>query len=869
VKKVEDLIDSVISALFDGIGIEIPSFGLRVPFLDNLDELVEEARRQLQDFLNFFTGIMDMDGRIDNLIEPILSAIEAAIPSIDFDLGCAISNNTEECFFDALSSFVSISSFPTAIPDLSIGEISFKLPDGLTDIAETFTNEIESIMDNIVNLFEDVGCDRYETLPINIPEFIEDNLTNFTSVAFPIPNCPINVEVCTNLRLPGLESFTEGITSTLNGIISRRNRHLSVDTSNGFERILSGVDDLCQDKWSDDGPFVNGGISIPIPIDDLLRRGSIGARSWSTKIDKIFKLFGKGPTSFRKDFEKAFFHGKVGFPSLKLLMGCDDGEFQAELSLGPLIDMTIGYKADPKPEKQAKSALLYDPGHEDFKVRFQEDIRIVEDVNEILCYLDFIYVTQEMVEWSNLKIPLLPIPSKEVAGYLAKYRSGNLKGIVADLDKNTHYSPLSWNTKRNEILAYQKSWKSVRDDIMQMMEATPCSLSNWFVSKGPACLDLLYENFKPSYTRATEESCGHLYSGYILPKTKTTAEYVYDRLMETSLSVGSYTKLYGDVLPIEANGRIFTSQFEFGNEGLAFNPMAIILKALLRKGFKYSVTLVSLIAEMFDQDNESSSSSPLEDLVESASEGYDYLANLFSGGCMESFIKNNWDFLLEAFVPILPVKTLAGIPAGFEKLKNKLFGETLVKQAKHQSLLDAVIETFNADAKDGLGNPVFYAQQMITEVTFSFVSVTINLVRDEDSTRARTIGFKRKSYICEGRVCFYPFDSDPKAVLDPETKLDTTCPNDPTGGPSSTPSVSLNPSSTPSVSQNPSVSLRPSGEPSENPSSEPSESASPSDKPSESASPSVSGKPSENPSDKPSESSSPSESPSCENALFC
>ena len=100
-------------------------------------------------------------------------------------------------------------------------------------------------MDNLFILFEDVGCYRYETLPINIPEFIEENLTNFTSVAFPLPNGPTNVEVCTNLHLPGIVSFSAGIIDTLNGIISRRSRHLSVDTSKGVEKIMS-----MQDLWS-------------------------------------------------------------------------------------------------------------------------------------------------------------------------------------------------------------------------------------------------------------------------------------------------------------------------------------------------------------------------------------------------------------------------------------------------------------------------------------------------------------------------------------------------------------------------------------------------------------------------------------------
>jgi hypothetical protein len=193
-------------------------------------------------------------------------------------------------FFDVLSSFVTIPSTDLAIPELNIGDFTAKLPEGLTSIAETFTNEIESIMDGILNLFEDVECDRYETLRINIPEFIEDALTNFTTSAFPIPNCPVNVEVCTNLRLPGLETFSGGIIDKL-------------------DRMSLSEEDLCQDRWSEGGLFVNGGISIPIPIDDLLARGSNYTRFRSSKFNKILN-FGKIPTSFKKRVQECFSSGE-------------------------------------------------------------------------------------------------------------------------------------------------------------------------------------------------------------------------------------------------------------------------------------------------------------------------------------------------------------------------------------------------------------------------------------------------------------------------------------------------------------------------------------------------------------------------------
>ena len=139
----------------------------------------------------------------------------------------------------------------------------------------------------------------------------------------------------------------------------------------------------------------------------------------------------------------------------------------------------------------------------------------------------------------------------------------------------------------------------------------------------------------------------------------------------------------------------------------------------------------------------------------------------------------------------MQVKDLFGIKSGLLKL----WYRNHIPQAQHDSLLDAMIEMH--EKQQILPDPrsIVYAEQMVTEVTFSFVSATINLVRDEDSTRD----------ICEGRVCFYPFDSDPKAVLDPDAaQLDNTCPS----GPSDSDSAS--PSDKPSVSASPSDSASPS-----------------------------------------------------------
>ena len=75
------------------------------------------------------------------------------------------------------------------------------------------------------------------------------------------------------------------------------------------------------------------------------------------------------------------------------------------------------------------------------------------------------------------------------------------------------------------------------------------------------------------------------------------------------------------------------------------------------------------------------------------------------------------------------------------------------------SLLEVMIGMPDADRKKA------FATQLVTDVSFKFVSATFNIHRDVVSTR--TIGSKKSSYACGPRMCFFPFDTDYRAILDP------------------------------------------------------------------------------------------------------
>ena len=386
ITEVENLIDMLLNEIFKTIGIELPSFEIEVPFLDNLEDLVEKAREELQQFIDTFEDVINMDGKIFDLIDPILSAVSEAIPTIPTfnldDLGISISNTT--------------------FPVLSVGDIDFKLPDIMISIKTGLLDSIEGIKEDIRTLLDKVECSKYETVRINVPEFMKESL-NISQ--FPLPACPINTRVCTGLHMEGLEDFSAKTKTRIDDIVSRRRRELSSDST----RSLSIDDTLCLSNWADGVP-ANGGISIPIPIKDIFTTvGEFLPR-------KLFQLFDKSPPdSFLKGGRESgsgfFFDATLEIPeSVSLKLGCNNGEFQASFFVGPMISLTIGKKSPIEPTTQANKEVEYlqinedwtpeqkEKGRKDGLIKFREEAANVELITKILCHLDFIWVTEKLWE---------------------------------------------------------------------------------------------------------------------------------------------------------------------------------------------------------------------------------------------------------------------------------------------------------------------------------------------------------------------------------------------------------------------------------------------------------------------------------------
>jgi len=878
---VEDTITLVIEKLFAGIGIEIPTFSIQIPFIDNLDKLIEDAKKELQDFLNFFNGIMDLGG-IDDLIESIVDTMEKAIPSFEgIDLGCDEFNSTEECMYDAFNDLVQLPSLDDmiTIPNISVGGVDFEVPVEFTEILKKIADGISSTLDSISDVFDDVGCDRYETLSVNIPEFINEKFLSFTDTTLPIPNCPINVDVCTSPQLPALESFSDTIKKVVEDVLSRRNRQLSLEKPGaGFERSLT-INDLCVsdlDTLNLDPrlQFFNGGLSIPIPIEELIRRGSKGVRDFSQITNKLFKVFGQVPTQFYKEGsvkgKQFFFEGNIGIPSLTLLLGCDGGDFQAELRLGPLMDFTIGFKKqNVSPVPQADEVISYLPLPEvDFNCKFKNtakcqqqkqdlapklekwkaDVESAKQMFDALCIVDFMYVTREMndqfipdVRGGYTSSPYNPNPFNnfKIDDLVDTYALGNAKETLKKIKSRS-----TSNKNFKDFFFLQKNFlvlKDQRDDLLQRIDKTE-RCTNSRTAETVSCLYFFSDIFTPLRTMANKDTCGHLYHPkYIHPPRPKSFALDFASLQsygnDVFFAVGSYSQLYGALLQAETYELKMDSQLRYTWENRLIG--GIPERLALSYAFKVLVLSISSLYCLGGTCDESQSI-------------FEKLGLVF--GCFDYFIRNNMVFLRE-LLPRIPLTAPKKFKDFFQK---KVLGDfPLLKHGPasggFNSLTDALLNAnagyvgLSAPLENKWG-PLMYTSQEVVRVKFSFVSATINLMRDYESVRQ--IGSKSSSYVCEGKICFYPIDSDPKAILDPEYPLDYSCEPEEADD---QPSLSPKPSTEPSLA--PSVSLKPTKRLSSMPSDEPSLSQLPS------AQPSLSIEPSSMPTTK-FPSSAPSDSPS-------
>ena len=424
---IESAVDAALKAIFKSIGLELPTFRLEIPFFDELKRRVEETLAKAEEFIDYFKNILNFDGKITDLLEPITEPIFKALPSID--LGCGDQLDPKEllkCSFKALGMNLDLDSL--GVPKIDFAGIDL-LPDtGLIDIMNDFIADGKEIVEKVTEVFSaGVECREYTTVPIDIISEIETRF-NISTADIPIPKCPINVQMCTDLRIPHADEFGRFIRTKLGTIARKRNRNLA--SRNLESRQLDST--FCSATW----PFgVNGTdqpwnfwISFALPLQKLITIPIIN--------DSLLQQFKTPKQTLNLGGMSFTLSGDLtSLSTVNFLMGCKDGEFQLKLSTNPAmkLDLTLrtgqvefsetstgtlvpqgpgtfisnGPNSEYAPTKYAMKALKYLKGKSPNLEKFQYEMEQMSILNKILCHLDFIYV--------NLKIGLLTWPVKNDA----------------------------------------------------------------------------------------------------------------------------------------------------------------------------------------------------------------------------------------------------------------------------------------------------------------------------------------------------------------------------------------------------------------------------------------------------------------------
>jgi hypothetical protein len=351
--QVEEAIAKIVRGIFKKIGLVLPSFDLQFDFISTLTKSIEQAINEMQALMISFGGITDIGDQFGGIFEQTRTLIYDSATNIDMAVLDSVDWNIT---FD-----------DNGFPSFNIEDISFSIPDELNMIYQALLEDIQSIAEDIHDLLTtDMYCDQYETLQLNIPEYIN----KIFSIKIPLPSCPLTIRICTNLSLGSFDAFKkkmmERIESILPGAVSRN--------------LLLGEYEY------------SGGLAINIPTKLIFD-------SYSTYAMKV--LFQDLPL---QNFKYAdYFEVKFSWPEfVSLHIGYSDKGFAFRIFFDSFFNVIV--KSYPKGYEPTEASLenlnYFISNKNDAMVSFHRDTTIIEILQDILCHLDFILTTKILLEKS-------------------------------------------------------------------------------------------------------------------------------------------------------------------------------------------------------------------------------------------------------------------------------------------------------------------------------------------------------------------------------------------------------------------------------------------------------------------------------------
>lgn len=416
---VEKFVKMSMEALFKFVGSFLPSFDIPLDFVDDIKDLVVEAKDEIYAIVDYFRGMMGVDGFQEWIVDAT-SAFRAKFPDELVNFEC----DNFTCFSNLLG--VEIPDINTTLPSLSIGGIDYGIPDDYIDVVDTVLNDIEAFREDYETLLEGgMECSSYETVRINLMEHIRSVVGAEEGEILGIPDCPLSFRVCVAATFPAWEIFHSRSIDRierldLEGIFNRRKlqRGLGESDSGGIaiplyplkDKLLNPPAAWLKNKriyaWNEMvqlSPETRKSLfedSTKMPRQRFIEEMT---EEWLTKhcggyCDSPSSSWTEFDTDKRfhplhiDDYLTLFV--KMLDYAPKLVMGSDGGKFQCKLKIGTFFNAGVTFRPIKwRPTSQAKrtmDSIVYED--------FHQQAKLVEVINEFNCRLDFIQATRNVRE---------------------------------------------------------------------------------------------------------------------------------------------------------------------------------------------------------------------------------------------------------------------------------------------------------------------------------------------------------------------------------------------------------------------------------------------------------------------------------------
>lgn len=229
-------------AFFKTIGVELPDFGLKVSFVDDMKAAIIDAKAFFKNTVNQISNMVLIDGDVFKRVqEGVDKLLRGTFPTKWLNL---IDCENVTCFTDILN----VDYIDGVIPGVAINGVNYTVDSDLVDAVQNVVADLGDVYGLVSDLLDgEIACKEYKSFQVDYAEIVA-NTFGKTAAELGVPNCPSTWQMCVDIEMANLEDFQSAMTQKLEdwGLIGPGGRRL-------------------QDECT-----LPGGVSIPLKLPSKL-----------------------------------------------------------------------------------------------------------------------------------------------------------------------------------------------------------------------------------------------------------------------------------------------------------------------------------------------------------------------------------------------------------------------------------------------------------------------------------------------------------------------------------------------------------------------------------------------------------------------